>query len=71
MAAVPAVLPETFSGDGSFVDWLDHFEAVAEVNAWGNAAKALWLRVRLVGHAQNTIKSSNDEERAEYAKTKA
>ena len=41
MAARPAVLPETFSGDGTFVDWLDHFETVAEVNEWGSAAKAL------------------------------
>lgn len=70
MAARPAVLPETFSGEGSFVDWLDHFETVAEVNEWGSAAKALWLRVRLVGRAQNAIKTLSEEEKADYTKAK-
>ena len=70
MVAQPAVLSETLSSDGSFVDWLDHFEAVAKVNAWDNVAKALWLCVRLVGRAQKTIKSLNDEERADYDKAK-
>ena len=70
MAARPAVLPETFSGVGSFTEWLDHFETVAEVNGWDNAAKALWLRVRLVGRAQKAVKSLSAEDRAEYAKAK-
>ena len=65
MAARPAVLPETFSGEGSLTDWVDHFETVAEVNAWDNAAKALWLRVHLVGHAQSAIKSLSDADRAD------
>ena len=70
MAARPAVLPETFSGKGSFTEWLDHFETVAEVNGWDNAAKALWLRVRLVGRAQKAVKSLSAEDRADYAKAK-
>ena len=70
MAARPAVLPETFSGEGSFTDWVDHFKIVAEVSAWDNAAKALWLRVRLVGRAQNAIKSLSDADRADYTTAK-
>ena len=70
MAARPAVIPETFSGDGSFPDWVDHFEAVAEVNAWDDAAKALWLRVRLVGRAQNAFKAMSNEDRADYSRAK-
>ena len=70
MAARPAGLPKTFSGDRSFVDWLDHFETVTEVNEWGSAAKALWLHVRPVGHSQNAIKTLSEEERADYTKAK-
>ena len=43
----PLVLPETFSGDGCFSDWIEHFENVVAVNSWDDAAKALWLWVRL------------------------
>ena len=61
--ARPALLPATFSGDGSFVDWLDHFKTVAEVNAWDKVAMALWLHFRLVGRAQNPIKCLSETER--------
>ena len=70
MVAQPAVLLETLSGDGSFVDWLDHFEAVVEVNAWDIVVKALWLYVRLVGRAQKTIRSLNDDESVDHDKAK-
>ena len=46
--------PEPFSGMGSFSDWVDHFEGVAAINDWDDAAKLLWMRVRLVGRAQTT-----------------
>ena len=51
------VLPEPFSGDGSWEDWSDHFEYVVAVNKWDNAAKLLWLRVRLTGKAQMACKN--------------
>ena len=56
MASRPAVLPEMYSGEGSFTEWIDHFDSVAEVNAWDDAAKSLWIRVRLVGRAQTAFK---------------
>ena len=68
MAVRPAVLPENFSGGRSFMDWLDHFETVAEMNAWDSEAKALWLRVRLVGCAQNAIKTPSEKVNADYTK---
>ena len=71
MATRPVVLPETFSGNESFVDWLDHFETVVEVNTWDKAAMAPWLCLRLVGHAQNAIKSLSETERADYDSAKA
>ena len=70
MATRPAVLPETFSGEGCFTDWLDHFQSVAVVNGWDDAAKALWLRVRLVGRAQSAFKNLT-EERADFKQATA
>ena len=49
----PAVLPETYSGEGPFSDWV---ESIAEVNRWDEAEKLLWLRVRLIGRAQTAFK---------------
>ncbi len=52
-AATPAakpkflVLPETFSCNGCFLDWIEHFESIAAVNSWDDAAKALWLLISL------------------------
>ena len=58
MATRPVVLPETFSGaeEGStWTDWKFHFDNVAEVNSWDEAAKLKWLKVRLTGRAQRAI----------------
>ena len=63
----PLVLPETFSDDGCFSDWIEHFESVAAVNSWDDAAKALWLRVRLTGKAQTAYKRLSDDARKGYA----
>ena len=64
--AKPLVLPEPFSGDGSWEDWSDHFENVAAVNKWDDAAKLLWLRVRLTGKAQTAYKNLPLEARNDY-----
>ena len=71
MASRPAVLPETYSGEGSFTEWIDHFDSVAEVNAWDDAAKSLWIRVCLVGRAQTAFKRLDADTRANYAAAKA
>ena len=46
------ITPEPFSETGTFSEWIEHFEAVAAINKWDDAAKLLWLHVRLVGGAQ-------------------
>ena len=48
----PLISPDAYSGDTSWTDWVDHFEATALVNGWDNAAKLVWLPVRLTGKAQ-------------------
>ena len=49
---ISLVLPELFTGEGSWDQWIAHFENVAAVNAWDDAAKLLWLRARLTKRAQ-------------------
>ena len=61
MASHPVLTPKAFSGEGSWDDWLDHFESVTEVNKWDKAAKLLWLRVRMTGRAQTAYKQLSDE----------
>ena len=68
----PLLTPESFSGKGSFSEWLQHFKGVAAINKWDDAAKLLWLRVRLIGAAQTAYGRLPTTARASYAElTKA
>ncbi len=71
MAARPVVLPDTFSGEGSWTEWKYHFENVAKVNEWNEAKKLQWLRVRLTGRAQTAIHRITGEAAASYRETLA
>ncbi len=66
----PVITPDSFSGEGSWDDWIDHFESVAAVNEWDDSKKLLWLRVRLTGRAQTAFKQLSTETRASYATCK-
>eukprot|EP00731_Ephydatia_muelleri_P036068 Em0198g2a len=44
MASRPLVLPDSFSGEGNWSQWIYHFENVAEVNEWEDAKRVLWLK---------------------------
>ena len=70
MAARPLVLPEPFTGEGSWDQWIAHFENVAAVNAWDDAAKLLWLRARLTKRAQTAYQKFTEEARASYEQSK-
>ena len=67
----PLVLPEPFTGDTDYCDWIDHFENVAVVNGWDEAAKLQWLKVRLTGRAQTALKRQPEATRNSYADTLA
>ena len=41
MASRPLVLPDSFSGEGNWSQWIYHFENVAEVNEWEDAKRVL------------------------------
>lgn len=63
----PLVLPEPFTGETDYCDWIDHFENVAAVNAWDDDAKLQWLKVRLTGCAQTAFKRLPQATRESYA----
>ena len=55
MANRPLVMPEIFNGETSWDQWIYHFEIVAAVNKWDEAACLCWLKVRLTGRAQTAL----------------
>ena len=65
--ARPLVLPDTFSGEGDFTEWTDHFESVADVNEWDDAEKLRWLKVRLTSRALTAFKRFPEAARMSYA----
>ena len=66
MAAKPLVLPEPFTGDGSWEEWSIHFNNVAEVNGWENDKKLQWLKVRLTGRAQKAFQRLSDDTKGTF-----
>lgn len=70
MAVRPVATPEIYSGDGSFTDWVDHFENVAKLNKWDDDAMAQWLAVRLIGRAQVAYKRLPDIIKKSYKEAK-
>ena len=70
MAARPLVLPEPFTGEGSWDQWITHFENVAAVNDWADTTKLLWLRARLTKRAQTAYQQFTEEAKASYEESK-
>ena len=62
----PAVLPEVYSGEKSWDDWIDHFDSVATVCGWDDEAKLKWLRVRLTGKAGTAFRRLPEGTRADF-----
>ena len=62
----PAVLPELYTGEKSWDEWIHHFESVATVNEWDGAAKLNWLCVRLTGRAGTVFRRLPDDTRGDY-----
>ena len=66
----PLVLPEIFDRDGSFTDWICHFESMSAVNGWRDQDKLLWIRVRLTGKAHVEYTRLSHKTHQAYATTK-
>ena len=52
MAAKPVVLPDTFTGEASWDEWICHF-----VNSWDDDQKIKFLKVRLMGLFRGSVLS--------------
>ena len=66
MAAKPPVIPELYTGEKSWDEWIDHFESVAQVCGWDAATKLKWLRVRLTGRAGTVFRRLPETTRAHF-----
>ena len=72
MASKPVLLPEPYSGEsGSWDDWIDHFECIAEVNKWATGEEKLkWRRVLLTGKALTALRKLPESAHCNYAECK-
>ena len=61
------MIPELFTGDKSWDEWIDHFESVAEVCGWDDVNKLKWLCIRLSGRAGTVFRRLPDATKARYA----
>ena len=57
----PVILPEVFSGEEDFCEWIQHFESVAVVNRWDDITKLQWLHVRVTGKARVALSRAKSE----------
>ena len=39
----PVIVPDCFSGEESYEDWMDQFESIAEINCWDEEQKLKWV----------------------------
>ena len=65
----PLITPVPFNGTGSWSDWSDHFNSIAEINDWNAEAKKKWVRVSLIGMAATAYKRLPEEARADFGAT--
>ena len=52
----PLLMPKMFFGKSNTNDRFDHFKNVVKINEWDEAAKYMWLCVRLMGRAQTALR---------------
>ena len=51
----PVVMPELFTGEEEWEEWMSVFEACAEVNGWDDPTKCKFMLVRFHGQARKVI----------------
>ena len=66
----PVIVPDCFSGEESYEDWMDQFESIAEINCWDEEQKLKWLKVRLKGRALMAYKKFSVTARATFKNAK-
>ena len=64
------VLPEPFTGEGSWDQCIAHFDNIAVVIAWNDAAKLFWLRASVPKRTQSAYQKFTEEPKASYEEFK-
>ena len=67
-SCITSVEPMEYDGGDDLDDYLDHFEAIAEVQKWTVADKAYMLKARTTGKARSYIKKCETKTYAVYVK---
>ncbi len=62
--------PHSFSSESCQDEWVDHFKNMVLVSGWDNAAKRLWIQVRLTGRAQTAWMRLSSVDKETYARAK-
>ncbi|XP_041460620.1 uncharacterized protein LOC121411815 [Lytechinus variegatus] len=62
----PVYEPGTFTGKEVFESYLSHFEIAADINAWNNREKAVFLTASLRGGAQEILMELSPSQRVNY-----
>ena len=62
----PRVMPDHYNGQGSWEDYLIHFEMVAGINGWDEDTRCQYLAVSLRGTAQQVLGLLSVEQRRDY-----
>ena len=67
MAQKSLVIPETYNREDGWDEWTIKFENIASVNNWRAEEKLKWIKVCLVGWAQEAFQGLPEEARDSYA----
>ena len=71
MSPRPIVMPDQYTGEEDWMDWIVHFELCARINDWDDEAKTDFLAVRLTKTAQQVYRDLPSSSKNSYDDLKA
>ena len=67
----PIVMPDVFTGEEEWIDWLFQFESCSSLNDWNDGLKCKFIIVILKGTAGKVLSDLDDDTKKKWAKLKA
>lgn len=67
----PIVMPDIYTGEGEWAEWLFQFESCAALNDWTDDLKCKFIIVRLKGTAGQALSDLADDTKKDWAKLKS
>ncbi|CAG2228923.1 unnamed protein product [Mytilus edulis] len=67
----PIVMPDVFTGEEEWTDWLFQFESCSSLNDWNDGLKCKFIIVRLKGTAGKVLSDLDDDTKKDWTKLKA